>query len=52
MLAYILGYFGGVEPQMRFTEHLHMLVQVMGYSHPRDFFRGRRFVDAFRTAWA
>ena len=52
LIGYILGYIGMVEPQMRFTEHIHMLMQVLGFSHPRDFFRGRRFVDMFRRVWA
>ena len=52
LVGYVLGYFGVVEPQMRFTEHMHMLIQVLGFSHPRDFFQGRRFVDIFRRVWA
>ena len=52
MVGYLLGYLGLVEPQMRFTEHMHMLLQVLGFTHPRDFFQGRRFVDTFRRVWA
>eukprot|EP00973_Karenia_brevis_P078086 10845900-Karenia_brevis.AAC.1 len=52
MIGYVLGYLGMVEPQMRFTEHMHMLMQVLGFRHPEDFFQGRRFVDTFRRVWA
>jgi len=49
---FILGYLGIVEPQMRWTEHLHMLIQLLGFTHPRDLFRGRAFADTFRAAWS
>ena len=52
MISFVKGYLGIVEPQMRFTEHVHMLVQVMGFSGPRDFFRGQNFADSFRRVWA
>ena len=37
---------------MRWTEHLHMLVQLFGFSHPQDFFRGSSFKDTFRSVWS
>ena len=49
---YVAGYLGIVEPQMRWTEHMHMLVQLLGFSHPRDFFQGGCFKDTFRHVWA
>ena len=52
MISFVKGYLGIVEPQMRFTEHVHMLVQLMGFSGPRDFFRGQNFADTFRRVWA
>ena len=52
MIGFIKGYLGIVEPQMRFTEHAHMLVQLMGFSGLRDFFRGQNFADSFRRVWA
>ena len=52
MISFIKGFLGIVEPQMRFTEHVHMLVQLMGFSGPRDFFRGQNFADSFRRVWA
>ena len=52
LIGYVTHYFGIVEPQMRFTEHIHMLMQVLGFTHPRDFFQGRRFVETFRRVWA
>lgn len=48
---YLAGYMGIVEPQMRWTEHLHMLLQLLGFAHPRDFFRRGRFIDTFRAVW-
>ena len=52
MLSFVKGYLGIVEPQMRFTEHMHMLIQVFGFSGPRDFFRGQNFADMYRRVWA
>ena len=52
LLAYIAGYLGIVEPQMRMTEHLHMMIQILGLSHPRQFFRSGHFVDLFRRVWS
>ena len=52
MISFVKGYLGIVEPQMRFTEHVHMLVRLMGFSGPRDFFRGQNFADSFRRVWA
>ena len=52
MFNYVSGYLGVVEPQMRFTEHLHLLWQLLGFSHPDDFFRGGEFSDRFRRLWA
>jgi hypothetical protein len=49
--AFISGYLGIVEPQMRFTEHLHMILQLLGFSHPREFFRSGEFVEMFRRVW-
>ena len=51
IFGYVAGYLGIVEPQMRWTEHLHMLVQLLGFAHPQDFFQGGRFVDTFREVW-
>ncbi|MEC9032278.1 MAG: hypothetical protein VYB15_10375, partial [Planctomycetota bacterium] len=51
MFTYLSGYLGVVEPQMRFTEHMHALLQIFGYSHPEEFFRSGTFVDMFRRLW-
>jgi len=48
---YLAGFLGIVEPQMRWTEHLHMLLQLLGFAHPQDFFRRGRFIDTFRAVW-
>ena len=50
--GYVSGYFGVVEPQMRQTEHLHMLVQLLGFQHPDDFFEIGNFVYVFRRVWS
>ena len=52
LLGYVAGYLGIVEPQMRLTEHLHMLVQVLGFTSPRHLFAAGAFQDTFRRAWA
>ena len=36
---------------MRETEHIHMLVQLLGFSHPRELFEGKNFVEMFRRVW-
>jgi hypothetical protein len=40
-----------VEPQMRWTEHIHMLVQLLGFRHPHELFSGRTFADTLRSVW-
>ena len=52
LLGYIQSYLGIVEPQMRKTEHIHKLIQVLGFSHPRQFFKNGNFVDLFRRLWS
>ena len=51
IFGHVAGYFGPVEPQMRQTEHIHMLVQLLGFSHPRELFEGKNFVEMFRRVW-
>ena len=52
IFGYVSGYMGIVEPQMRLTEHLHMLVQLFPFSHPRSYFESRDFKDTFRRVWS
>ena len=52
LLGYVAGYLGIVEPQMRLTEHLHMLVQVLGFTSPQHLFAAGAFQDIFRRTWA
>ena len=35
LIGHVQSYMGIVEPQMRKTEHLHKLIQVLGFTHPR-----------------
>ena len=51
-LAHVTGYFGVVEPQMRYTEHKHELIQVQGYSNPREFFSATGLVDQMREVFS
>ena len=52
LLGYVAGYLGIVEPQMRLTEHLHMLVQILGFTSPQHLFGAGAFLDTFRRTWA
>ena len=37
---------------MRLTEHLHMLIQIFPFTHPRTYYESRAFKDAFRRIWS
>ena len=37
---------------MRLTEHLHMLVQILGFTSPQHLFAAGAFLDTFRRTWA
>ena len=52
LISYVASYLGIVEPQMRYTEHIHMLMQVMGFTHPREFFKDGAFKERFREVWS
>ena len=39
IFGHVRAYMGVVEPQMRKALHVHMLVQLLGFSHPEDLFR-------------
>ena len=52
LLGHISAYMGIVEPQMRLTEHIHMLVHVLGFSSPRQLFDSGGFVNMFRRVWS
>ena len=51
IFGHVAGYLGVVEPQMRKMLHLHMLIQLHGFSHPEDLFADGSFVDRFRKLW-
>lgn len=51
ILGHLAGYLGVVEPHMRKALHIHMLVQLRGFSHPRGLFADGAFVERFRTMW-
>ena len=47
IFGYVRAYLGVVEPQMRKALHVHMLVQLLGFSHPEDLFRGDSVINVF-----
>ena len=47
----ISGYLGVVEPQMRKALHIHMLVQLHGFSHPEDLITSGAIANVFRRVW-
>ena len=49
---YLSSYLGIVEPQMRKTEHVHALLQVLGFRNPRQYFLSGDFVHLFRQVWS
>ena len=51
IFGHVQAYFGVVEPQMRKALHVHMLVQLLGFSHPDDLFSGGLVEATFRRLW-
>ena len=51
IFGHVAGYLGVVEPQMRKAQHIHMLIQLLGFAHPNDLFADGEFVDRFRRLW-
>ena len=51
IFGHVAGYLGVVEPQMRKALHIHMLIQLHGFSHPRDLFADGQFVERCRRMW-
>ena len=51
IFGHVAAYLGVVEPQMRKALHIHMLVQLLGMSHPRDIFGNNVVEDTFRKVW-
>ena len=52
LIGHPTGYLSIVEPQMRMTEHMHSLWQVLGYDHLRDFFASGKLIDRFRELFS
>ena len=52
LLGHVSAYMGIVEPQMSLTEHLHMLLHVVGFTSPRQLFESGEFMDTFRRVWS
>ena len=51
VFGHVRAYFGVVEPQMRKALHLHMLIQLLGFSHPQDLLGTNIIPDTFRRLW-
>ena len=51
IFGHVRAYLGVVEPQMRKALHCHMLVQLVGFSHPEDLFRKDVLPNVFRRLW-
>ncbi len=51
IFGHVRAYMGIVEPQMRKALHIHMLVQLLGFSHPEDLFNGDLLPELFRRLW-
>ncbi|CAK0873829.1 unnamed protein product [Prorocentrum cordatum] len=51
VFGYVRSYLGVVEEQMRKALHIHMLVQILGFSHPDDIFKKNSFLDEFKRLY-
>ena len=51
IFGHVRAFLGVVEPQMRKALHIHMLIQLLGFSHPEDLFRQDTLPDMFRRIW-
>ena len=51
IFGHVRAYLGVVEPQMRKALHLHTLVQLVGFAHPRDLFGSQILPDMLRRLW-
>ena len=51
IFGHVRAYLGIVEPQMRKALHIHMLVQLLGFSHPEDLFSEDVLPKVFRDLW-
>ena len=47
----VRAFFAVVEPQMRKALHTHMLVLLLGFTHPEDLFRGETLANIFRRLY-
>ena len=51
VFGHVRAYHGVVEPQMRKALHIHMLVQLLGFTHPDDLFGRGILEDTFKRVW-
>ena len=51
IFGHVRAYLGVVEPQMRKALHIHMLVQLLGFTHPADIFGADILPDVFHRLW-
>lgn len=48
---HVAAYFGVIETTKTLREHLHMLVHLVGFSHPEDLFKDTNFFPNFVQIW-
>jgi len=51
VFGHVRAYLGVVEPQMRKALHIHMLIQLLGFSHPQDLFGSEVLPNVFKRLW-
>ena len=51
VFGHVRAYYGVVEPQMRKALHIHMLVQILGFTHPEDILGEAVLPEVFRRLW-
>ena len=51
VFGHVSGYLGVVEPQMRKALHIHMLIQLHGFSHPADLVTSGTLAAVFCRIW-
>ena len=51
IFGHVRAYLGVVEPQMRKALHVHMLVQLVGFSHPHDILLRDVLPAAIKRMW-
>ena len=51
VFGHVRAFWGVIEPQMRTALHIHMLIQLLRFSHPWDLFQSNTIPETFRRLW-